>query len=69
MDHLFLVDEMRGLVDEGHESAEVVRPLVEDFVGILRGGELNDAIETIHFGENRLLANQIRQEFLRFRLL
>lgn len=69
MDHLFLVDEMRCLVDEGHEGAEVVGPLVEDLVGILSGGELHDAVETIHFGENRLLTHQIRQKFFGFGLL
>ena len=68
MDHLFFIDEMRGLVDKGHEGAEVVGPLVEDLVGILSGGELDDAVQTIHFRENRLLAHQIRQKLFGFGL-
>ena len=50
MNHFFFCDEMCGLVDKLHKLIGVVRPVIEDIVGILGLGEVDDAGKAVDFG-------------------
>ena len=66
MDHLFLVDEVSGLVDELHQRTEMCGPLVEDVVGVFATREVDDAGWSIRLGFHCLVHHQIRQELFCF---
>lgn len=52
MHHLFFVNQVSGLVDQGHQVIEIMGPIIEDIGGILLLDEINSAFQTIDLGSN-----------------
>lgn len=65
VDHLLLGDKMRGLVDQGHERVEFVRPVVEQVVGVFGSLKVDDAGESVNLGINGFVHNQAGEKLLR----
>ena len=68
MDHFLTVDQVVGFRDEIHQRGQAASPIIEDSVDIvrLRDLEVDDAIQSIHLCCDRLVADQVGEELLRF---
>jgi hypothetical protein len=64
VDHLLLVDQVRGLVDRAHERIQIVTPVVEYLVDVLLVLEGHNAGEAIDLAADRFVHDQVGEELL-----
>lgn len=60
VDHLLLVDQMRSSAQKLHERVYIVRPVIQDLLGILLlSNEVDDVGQSIHLGVHHLFLVEI----------
>ena len=64
MDDLFLSNQVTGLLNQPKEPVNILRPLVQNLVGVLGLRKRNNSRWTINLGIDRLGHNQLGQELL-----
>ena len=57
---------MCGLIHKLHELIKIGRPQIENLIGLLVSGEVDDASQAVYLGVDGLLDNQFGEEILRF---
>jgi hypothetical protein len=64
MDDLLLCNQVASLLDQAQESINILRPFVQDLVGVFGFGERDNSCRAINLGIDRLGDNQLGQELL-----
>jgi hypothetical protein len=64
VDHLLLVDQVRGLVDRVHELVQIVTPVVEHLVDVLLILEGDYSGQAVDLTTDRLVHHQVRKKLL-----